>query len=102
MSYSSIGVIDSDNDMSITGFMGYQILFIDATNNNINIILPLNSNLGASYLFIRIDNSTNIVTFSCQIGDTINNNSSLTYPVKTQSQVFYNNNNWLFPLVAFN
>ena len=103
MSYYSFGYINSDNDLYATGYWGYNYFIIDASANNINIILP--PNFGAAYVFNRIDQSTHVVTLTCQTGDTINGNSSLVFPINTYSEAVYNNfngaTNWLIPKFSF-
>jgi len=102
MSYYSTGYINSNNDMNATGFVGYQLMIVDASSGSISIILPTSGGDGTSYIFIRIDSSSsNTVTFTCQSGDTINNATSIIMPINRYSEIYYWGNNWIFPEYTF-
>ena len=101
MSYLNCLDITTNTDIQATGSYGYKMFLIDCSAGNINITLPINYNV--SYKFFRIDNTSNTCTFTCQSGDTINNLTSLTFPINTYSEIYYQvgKKNWLFPKYTF-
>lgn len=101
MSSYSYTTINSTCDMDQNGLQWYDYYFVDATSGNITITLP--TLYDSSYFQMhRIDTSSNTVTLVPQSGDTINNTSSLLFPINRYSQLIKTSSNWRCPRISFN
>lgn len=103
MSNYSTCLITSDIDQGSNGYDGYNMYIVDASSNNIDILLTSNyvSN-GLYYSFIRLDNSINVVTLTAPSGYTINNTTSVTINTNQTCEILFNNNNWICTRFNFN
>jgi len=102
MNYATYQII-SDVDLSNNGLDGYTYFFVDASNNNIDIIMTTNyvAN-GLSHYFLRTDNSSNAVTLSAPGGYTINGTNTISLNTNQACEVIFNNNNWIAPRYLYN
>lgn len=96
MSYFSTGYINSDNNLTTSGYQGYQYLLIDASSNNVNI--TLSSDMlwnGQVFEFQRVDSvATNTCSLIAANGTTVNGSSSLNIPINSYCSIVYWNGDW--------
>ena len=103
MSNYATYMIVNDVDLGQNGLDGYTYYFVDASNNNIDIIMTTSYvGNGMYYYFLRTDNSSNVVTISTQSGYTINGASSINLNNNQGCETIFNNNNWIAPRYLYN
>lgn len=98
MSYS-IYETYTDIDMDDPYISGYNYIIIDAVNNDINIDLYDTVWDGLTIVFVRVDNTSHVVTLTASSGTTINQNSSITLGANYVECVMINND-WHAPKIA--
>lgn len=99
MSYSYY-TINTDVNITIDGLEYYNYFFIDASNNNITIILPVAYD-SAYYQFQRIDTEyNNTVTIMANSSNTINGQNSINMSIKKYTQIIKVDNNWNAPIIS--
>lgn len=102
MSSYTIYTINSTCDMSQNGLDGFQYYYIDASSGNITVTLTSNCFTGSYYPFMRVDSSSNTVTFiPSSSAITINSKTSLILPINTECDMIFSNNNWTAPKFSY-
>ena len=102
MSYSVV-TINSNIDMDVNSYTGYNYFLVDCSSNNVTIQLTSSVWDGYTFIFQRVDtNSSNTLTLSAKTGTTINGSSSVTCGVKTYNQIVNYSSDWKCPSISYN
>ena len=82
---------------------GYGIYLLDATDGNLTIQNAQAFGGGLNYIIMRIDNSSNTITFNAYPGDVMNGSlTSLLIPPLSQITLqTYTENIWIVPILSY-
>lgn len=79
----------------------YDTYLFDATNNNIDVTIPLNPSNGVNFIISRIDNSTNTLTITADSASINNKSDPVVLDKQLNMQLVFYNNNWFTILGAY-
>ena len=101
MSYS-VYTLTYDNDFDVN-YLGYSYYLVDASSGNITLSLPTSICWpGQSFIFNRIDSSTNSVTIEAKTNYSINNGSSISLSSHEYTEtVNKDGTNWISPKFTY-